>query len=480
MTAKILRVANSSGYHRNTRLASLEQSLLVIGLDMVKTLLIGEAVFQLFDNITPSRGDDLRGFWKHSLVTAEIARLIAEKMGDVSVEEAYLAGLLHDVGRLALLAVAPKEYALSFLAEDDENLCALEQRTLQITHAQVGASMIEHWKLDSFLADSVLYHHDPVARLKNVPRLVRVVSLAHRLVALDSDLEDAAALCGISLTDVNSICTIASERVVVAAEHLGIKLERDENNIFEPVAAAAPIANGGLGAQVRNLVLATELGRTWSKLGAQGELMEAIARSALILFDFKDSTLFLVDDSGKALKASSSGMPRQRLAEFSIPLDSNGMITQAALQRRMAIINPQEQPVGISEEQLTRILDAEGLVCIPLGNKDRCVGVLVGGAESWQFADFRKRESLLLAFGTHATNALNVNDREPRAIKRELANLSDKFQQASKRVAHEVNNPLSIIKNYLSVLNRKLARQEPIGGELSILNEEIESGWSTG
>jgi signal transduction histidine kinase len=109
-----------------------------------------------------------------------------------------------------------------------------------------------------------------------------------------------------------------------------------------------------------------------------------------------------------------------------------------------------------------------------LGNKDLCAGVLVGAAASWQLADFKKRESLLSTFGMHASNAINANDKEPRAVQRELANLSDKFQQASKRIAHEVNNPLSIIKNYLSVLHRKLARQEPVGGELSILNEEID------
>jgi len=64
-------------------------------------------------------------------------------------EEAYLAGLLHDVGRLALLATAPKEYTLNFLALDDENLCAVEQRTLNITHTEAGACLIERWNLDS-------------------------------------------------------------------------------------------------------------------------------------------------------------------------------------------------------------------------------------------------------------------------------------------------------------------------------------------
>lgn len=480
MTAKILRVANTSGYHRRTQLVSLEQSLMTIGIDMVKTLLISESVFQIFDNISPASGGDLRGFWKHSLTTAVTARLIAERMGDVSVEEAYLAGLLHDVGRLALLAIVPKEYALSFFAPDDDNLCALELRTLQMTHAEVGACLIEHWKLDSFLADSVLYHHNPVARLENAPRLVRITCLAHLLSVPDTipELQAAAALCGLTVDDLDAISNRAAEQVIVAAAYLGIDLDdADEVPAPKPLLVAPLIVDAvkdRLGAQVRNLVLATELGRTWARQGADGELLEAITRSALILFDFNDATLFLVDASGQALQGTATGEQRMRLSEFSIPLAGKGLIAQAALQRRVAIIDRNENPVSISEEQLRRILGAECLVCLPLGNKDRCTGVLVGGAESWQLGDFQKRESFLLAFGVQATNALNEAVSKPRVAGGDLASLTEQYQQASKRVAHEVNNPLSIIKNYLSVLDRKLARNEPIGGELSILNEEID------
>ena len=94
-----------------------------------------------------------------------IARDAARMLDYVHPEEAYLAGLLHNVGRLALLAAAPKEYAFNFTALDDEDLCAVEQRTLQITHAEAGAWLIERWQLDSFLADAVLYHHEPGDRL---------------------------------------------------------------------------------------------------------------------------------------------------------------------------------------------------------------------------------------------------------------------------------------------------------------------------
>jgi HD-like signal output (HDOD) protein len=83
-----------------------------------------------------------------------LARDIARRLEYSHLEEAYLAGLLHNVGRLALLAAAPKEYTFNFMARDDEDLCAVEQRTLQITHSEAGAWLIERWQLDSFLADA--------------------------------------------------------------------------------------------------------------------------------------------------------------------------------------------------------------------------------------------------------------------------------------------------------------------------------------
>ena len=139
MTAKILSVANISAYHSGARAVGLEHALTVLGADMVKLLVMGESVHQTFDKFPHSGSTDLRSFWKHSLSAAVIARELAKRLHYAQVEEAYLAGLLHNVGRLALLSSAPLEYAFNFTARDDDDLCAVEQYTLQITHAEAGA-----------------------------------------------------------------------------------------------------------------------------------------------------------------------------------------------------------------------------------------------------------------------------------------------------------------------------------------------------
>jgi putative nucleotidyltransferase with HDIG domain len=481
MTAKILGVANSSAYRRAGQPGNLEQSLLALGTEMVRMLLISESVFQMFNNSSPSNSFDLRGFWQHSLATAVTARLIAKKIGYPHIEEAYFAGLLHDVGRLVLLATVPEEYASIFLAGDDENLCAIEQRTLSITHAEAGACLIERWNLDSFLADSVLYHHEAVARLEKAHALIRIVFLAHQLSGHgqdDAQLEAAGSVCGITLDDMALIRCQADEQVKKTAGLLGIDLEGYGE--LQPAAALAPTAampnpaKERLAENVHNSALAAEARRTFAGVPEERQLAETVIRSACTVFGFADAAILLPDAKGQTLTGAAADMHGRRIAELSIALNGGGAIAEAALQRRLAYIGHKDNPLGVVEEQLLRILGTECLVCLPLVAENHCHGILIGGASSRQLAGFGARERLLRAFGAEVAAAYKAIRNEQAEVSRGLANAQEQYRDASRRVAHEVNNPLTIIKNYLSVLDRKLARREPVAGEMAILNEEID------
>lgn len=480
MTSKILTVANSSAYHRNSRAVGLEQSLVSLGTDMIKTLVISESVFQTFNSFPHSGSTDLRSFWKNSLTTAVLARDIARQMDYPHVEEAYLAGLLHNVGRLALLATAPKEYAYNFMARDDEDLCAVEQRTLQITHSEAGAWLIERWHLDSFLADSVLYHHEPIARLESAHPLIRIVRLAHLLGCHreeeGQELDDAAQLCGLDGGTLEQVAKTAARQVEKSADHLGIDLAGADDVATPPAYAPPPVLDPvqqRLSEEVRNMVLVSEMGQTFARQHGEASLLDSMTRSARILFDFDTTVVLLENPTGHALVGMAGG-EQQRLAEFSIALGKPGLVAQSANDRKLAYVGRQDAGLSLAEEQLFRILGTESLVCLPLVANQRCLGVLIGGAASWQMPGFQKRERFLQSFGTQAAAALETAISERGHAKRQIAHVAEEYREASRRVVHEVNNPLSIIKNYLSVLDGKLAKREPVVGEMSILNEEID------
>jgi len=484
MTGKILAVANSAGYVRGARQPNLEQSMVALGTDVIKTLVISDSVLQTFNNFPNSGATDLRRFWKASLTAAVVARELARRMGYGQPEEAYLAGLLHNVGRLALLATAPKEYATNFTARDDEDLCAVEQRTLQITHAEAGAWLIERWRLDSFLSDSVLYHHEPSERLAAAHPLIRIVRVAHVLSSHADDaalVDDARALCGLAPGEPEDLLDQAARQVEQAARHLGIDLPGDDEPAlppaFVPAAMPDPVQQR-LNEEMRNLVLVSEVGQTFARQQSETDLLAAMTRSARILFDFEHAVVLLENATGLALVGAPTP-GQQRIAEFAIPLAQGGQVAEAALARRTTFVRAlgapgKAAPLSLPEEQLLRMLAAEALVCVPLVAGARCLGVLLGAVGAWQLPACQKRERFLQAFGAQAGASLENVLLERGQARRQLAHVAEEFREASRRIVHEVNNPLSIIKNYLSVLDSKLERQEPVGGELSILNEEID------
>ena len=373
MTAKVLSVANSAAYHRGGNKVGLLQALGVLGSDMIKTLVISESVFQTFSGFPHSGSTDLRSFWKHSLTTAVMAREIAKKMAYPHAEEAYLAGLLHDVGRLALLAAAPNEYGFNFLAQDDASLCAVEQHTLQISHADAGAWLIERWNLDSFMADSILYHHESTMRLETAHPLIRIIHLAQLLSNHDPALPlsaNAGSLCKINLDDLSIICDGAAAQVKKAAEYLGIDLSGVDDLVAPPARAlAAPVADPAqqrLTEEVRNMALSAELGQSFARQKGDTQLLDVVRQNARILFNLENTIIFLMNGSGQALVGVSFGEQQQRLAEFSIAMSGGGGIAGSALQRRLVFLERDGTRQGLAEEQLMRIFDADCLVCVPI------------------------------------------------------------------------------------------------------------------
>lgn len=118
--------------------------------------------------------------------------------------------------------------------------------------------------------------------------------------------------------------------------------------------------------------------------------------------------MLLMDRGGKHLSGIPVREDRQRLREFSVNLMGGGVVAEAALQRRLAFIVRDGNPLGVTDEQLLRILKCDAFVCIPLSSRSRSIGVLVGGAARWQVEGLRKRERFLKSFGEQAGAAFET------------------------------------------------------------------------
>ena len=480
LTSRVLRVANSAAYQRSGRKLGLPQALTTLGADLVKSLLISESVFQTFNGFPHTGGTDLRPFWKHSLAAAVMARDLAKTMQYPQVEEAYLAGLLHDVGRLALLAAAPDTYNFNFQTADDGDLCAAEQKSLQISHAEAGAWLIERWEMDSYLADAVLYHHENPARVMMAHPLIRIIHLAHLLSDHPPDTPlpaEMGAVCGVGDAKLLEIYQGCEAQVLQAAAHLGIDLSGMPELLASALTPIAPAINNPvqqrLAEEIRNRALTAELSQVFSRQKDGTQLLDCVRQNARILFDLDDTAVFLVSSNGRLLVSASVGEQRQRLDSFSISL-ADGGIADAVASQHLAFLERGRSSLNLAEEQLLRTFNTPCLLCLPLVAGNRSLGLLIAGLEAWRVAELQRQEKFLLIFGNQAANALQSAAKERGDIDRRIATIQEEHLKNSRKIVHEANNPLSIIKNYLGVLDDKLARQEPVDSELSILNEEID------
>ncbi len=204
------------------------------------------------------------------------------------------------------------------------------------------------------------------------------------------------------------------------------------------------------------------------------ELLESITRSARILFNFDDTIVFLQDADSLTLVGFPIGERQQRLSGFSIPLAGSGIIAESVSSQRITFAKRSDSSLGLVEEQLLRAMGTECLGYVPLITGQSCLGVLVGGLSSVQSNELLGQERLLKSFATQAATSLESSTAAHRELNKHVTEVNEAHRQASRKIVHEVNNPLSIIKNYLGVLDDKLANQEPVTEELSILNEEID------
>jgi HD-like signal output (HDOD) protein/CheY-like chemotaxis protein len=162
MATKILQLANSAFIGASGRVSSLLRALSLIGLETVRTLVLSVHVFSHFDKNSEVSAY-LPAIWDHSVATADFARKIATHQGSAKslVEESFTAGLVHDVGKVVLLAEMPRPYR-QILHNQSKPLLALELESLGCTHAQVGACLLSTWGLPMSLVRAVGFHHCPM------------------------------------------------------------------------------------------------------------------------------------------------------------------------------------------------------------------------------------------------------------------------------------------------------------------------------
>jgi putative nucleotidyltransferase with HDIG domain len=164
LMGKLLKLINSVYYGMNQHITSLARAIIMLGLNTVKNLALSTAVL---GNLSRSEKDDVGfdrvEFWQHSLCTGAAAKLLAMKRGvdHKSVEEYFIAGLLHDIGKIPMNQAIPMDFLTIVNAAGDgkEPLFKAEYKTLGLNHCDVGFMIADMWRLEGAIRDVIVYHH---------------------------------------------------------------------------------------------------------------------------------------------------------------------------------------------------------------------------------------------------------------------------------------------------------------------------------
>ena len=167
MVAKVLQLANSPVFFGSGRLSSIEQAITRFGMAQLKQLVLQCSLFECFE---PGKGAPdfmANSFWKYSLAVAELAKQIslAEGQTEDRPDQAYIAGLMHEMGYLILVEHSPDGFGeLCELLDEDtrDTPIALEHQVLDVGHNEAGAYLLGLWNIPARVVEAVYYHHNPV------------------------------------------------------------------------------------------------------------------------------------------------------------------------------------------------------------------------------------------------------------------------------------------------------------------------------
>lgn len=166
LSARILRLVNSSFYGFPRRISSITHAVVILGFNTVRNVALSAFVLDAFSVRDLPFG--YRDFWIHSLGTAIAANTLAKRLGFADAEDAFMGGLLHDVGKVVLHQYAREDFAavLRIVKEKDCLIREAEKEALGLTHAEVGSALLDAWHLPPKLVEAVGLHHAPGASVE--------------------------------------------------------------------------------------------------------------------------------------------------------------------------------------------------------------------------------------------------------------------------------------------------------------------------
>lgn len=223
LTVRLLRMANSPVYGNSNPVQSVGRATTILGSGPLKNIALTFAASSVFAGGSKQTHDSKEALWNHSLGCATTARQLAKEAGFESHDDAFLAGIFHDVGKLFFYDAIPEVYSELDAGHSGQQLVSMEKEMLGVTHEEVGLKLVTGWQMPEHLMIAVGFHHHPKNAIahSDLAAIVNVADTLARSAGIGSQpdssvnvMDDALEFLGLSKEPIDSV----SEQALAAFE----------------------------------------------------------------------------------------------------------------------------------------------------------------------------------------------------------------------------------------------------------------------
>ncbi|MGB8855258.1 MAG: HDOD domain-containing protein [Burkholderiales bacterium] len=482
LAARVLEAAFSPATKRQ-RFPLFVHVLETLGHDVIKTLVVSAAVQQVFQPPGAKQLDELQYFQRESLRCAFYAEAIAEKAAYPIPDEAYFTGLLHNLGKLSLATARTAEYRqITNLAGSDAELMVLEQERMGFTNVKETERLIRRWTVNSFMADAIHYQHDAISRVAAAHALVKILHLARAMmeardVTSAAMMDHAQSFFNFKLQDMVDIDSVATTQLREALQFLDLPLE-----ITKAVEAEEGSVQNHktlrLANAVRDLTVLATLSSSTSGYHEPALLNKTLRQYLQIELGFSSAIFFVHDVAHKCLRGLAGVDQPDIINEIAIPLEGASSLIKHSvkLNRPFHTFGMHDDGFNqsILDEQIARLLGHDGFLALPLVSRGEMLGAFAVGLSPAELPQLDAKMRRMTLFANEAAAALHFSIKQAGLLAFVSPEQNLVAQSRVRKVLHEVNNPLGIIKNYIKILRLKLPKADPSQFGLEVINEEID------
>ncbi len=471
LASKLMQIIGSAYINLPKEVNNIKSAVVYLGMDTIRNIAISTSAMHFFKFTKSVPEFNINQFWYHSYKCAVLARKIAEENDISNPDEFFLAGLLHDIGRLVLLENYPDEYKQILKTSSSESpILAAELEKFDINTPELSAWLFKQWDLNPLIADSVLFINESIEQIESAFPHVKIVFISNLLAKQDTieNIPDITSLTDILGSRLEQIFISAKKEVHIMAKSLDINLDGTQDKSCEEALTSKVKDLSLFYGTLQNLLYAKEIDSVLDIVQNGFKIIFNIPRMFYFLFDEKKSILTgFCNNNDKACKIIKS---------IAIPISNKSSLLIKCLkdQEVKNSLNKEKSPTfAISDTQLIRLLETKGLYCIPIYSYKKTIGILVLGVDAATAKNLEDNKDLVQLFSKQTSICIqNIQFYNDYA-----ANVHEKKMQAystmTDKVIHEINNPVAIIKNYIETLGLKLPDKHPAQEELTVINEEM-------